>query len=212
MKKLLLCILCSTIFTTFIGFTFIFLYYVPEFISFEIVRNADINSELSNEIAENFEDTYKNLEKTVKEQKDIYGEDFPSGGRMIFLLINIVCRSIIFTNIMSLLPGIMLGIIIYIVFVRKSKGKELLIESIFALSIILIIVFVFSLGYNTILNYIIKTSSANINSIPETYIYFLEDNNILFQFGIIIILVYLANIIYQKVVTHKLNKALEKKI
>lgn len=212
MKKLLLCILCSTIFTTFIGFTFIFLYYVPEFISFEIVRNADINSELSNEIAENFEDTYKNLEKTVKEQKDIYGEDFPSGGRMIFLLINIVCRSIIFTYIMSLLPGIMLGIIIYIVFVRKSKGKELLIESIFALSIILIIVFVFSLGYNTILNYIIKTSSANINSIPETYIYFLEDNNILFQFGIIFILVYLANIIYQKVVTHKLNKALEKKI
>ena len=212
MKKLLLCILCSTIVTTFIGFTILFIYYVPEFISFEIIRNNDINSELSNEIAENFEDTYKNFEKTVKEQKDIYGEDFPSGGRMIFLLINIVCRSIIFTYIMSLLPGIMLGIIIYIVFVRKSKGKELLIESIFALSIILIIVFVFSLGYNTILNHIIKTSSANINSIPETYIYFLGDNNILFQFGIIFVLVYLANIIYQKVVTHKLNKALEKKV
>lgn len=212
MKKLLLCILCSTIVTTFIGFTILFIYYVPEFISFEIVRNADINSELSNEIASKFEYTYQALEKTVKEQQEMFGEDFPSGGRMIFLLTNIVGRSIIITYILSLLPGIMLGTIMYIVFVRKSKGKKLLIENIFALSIILILVFIFSLGYNTILNHIIKTSSTNINSIPETYIYFLEDNHILFQFVIMFVLVYLANMIYQKVVTHKLNKALEKKI
>lgn len=210
MKKLMLCILCSTIVTTFIGFTILFIYYLPEFISFEIVRNTDINSELSNEIAENYEKTFETFEKKIKEQKNIYGEDIPIGGRFIFILVSLASRAIVITYMLSLLPGIMLGTIIYIVFVKKSKGKKLIIENIFALSIILIIVFIFSLVYNAIWNHIIKTYSYNISSIPESYIYFL-DNNILLQFGIIFVLVYLANMIYQKIITHKLNKALEKK-
>lgn len=210
MKKLLLCILCSTIVTTFIGFTILFIYQFPSFLISNVSMQTDADSELLAETFNEYENDYQRIVDAVNKQKEIYGDDYPAGGRTLHNLIYMLGnRLIINTYITSLLIGIILGIFIYLIFIQQVTSKHIEIKIGIAFIIILAIVPIINWIYTILYNIFIKSTGTDMNyniSICDL------DTGIILAISLgIFFLVLLANLVYQKIRTYKLNKALEEK-
>ena len=67
-----------------------------------------------------------------------------------------------------------------------------------------------NLGYETLINKAIQ--SINPTDVTySTYIYDLESNNVLIPYIIVAAVIYIGNMVRQKILTNKLNKELNKK-
>ncbi len=212
-KKLLLSILCSIIVTTFMGFTFLFVTEVPSYTLVEILNGADGNLEGLKEIGSNMQEQYDTMEEHFAEQKEIYGEDYPVEGLFLYKLMNVsrsysICK--IYT--LTLLIGIILGTLVYIIFIQKIKGVQMLLEAMICGIVILLMLILVNLGYNSIINMGINKIGASVeNSEYITYVYDIDTSNILYMFIGIIGTSYIVNLIYQKILVNKFNKKLHKK-
>ena len=211
LKKLLLIILCTVIVSVFIGSTILFIGSVPQWIQSEIITGMEKGSEALTEIGKSYQFTYEQIEESFKEDKALYGEDYPSEGLFLMQLLNIFSTNrIMQVYSLSFLIGIALGTIIYIVAVQNIKWKQILIELAVAFVVLFVLMMLINLGYETIINKAIQ--SVNPTDVTySTYIYDLESNNVLIPYIIVAAVIYIGNMIRQKMITNKLNKQLNNK-
>lgn len=210
-KKLLLTILCTVIVLVFIGSTILFVGSVPQWLQSEVITGMEKGSESLVEMGKSYQIGYERIEKTFREDKALYGEDYPSEELFLMQLINIFSTNrIMQVYSLSFLIGIALGTIIYIVAVQNIKGKQILIELVIAFVVLFILMVLINLGYETLINKAIQ--SINPTDVTySTYIYDLESNNILIPYIIVAAVIYIGNMIRQKMITNKLNKQLNTK-
>jgi len=210
-KKFLLTILCTVIVSVFIGSTILFVGSVPQWIQSEVITGMEEGSESLIEIGKSYQVGYEQIEESFKEDKTLYGEDYPSEELFLMQLINIFSTNrIMQVYSLSFLIGIVLGTIIYIVAVQNIKGKQILIELVVAFVVLFVLMMLINLGYETLINKAIQ--SVNPTDVTySTYIYDLESNNVLIPYIIIATVIYIGNMVRQKVLTNKLNKELNKK-
>lgn len=208
LKKLLLTILCTVIISVFVGTTIVFVFSSTHRLTAEIIKNLEPDSEQLMEIGESYKKASKIIEEEINEYKMKYGEDYPIEEILLFQAIQIFSTTrILETYIMSVLIGIALGTIIYIVAVQNIKGKQVFIELIVAFLILFAIMNLLNIGYEAIINKVI--SDINPTAIKySTYIYDLENNNVLIPYIIVSGVLYIANMLRQYIITRKLNKAL----
>ena len=187
--KLLLTILCTTMISTFIGFTITFISVIPNWMYSEVLSVAETTEE-GNMATKYWENLFEN---TMKEQQEEYnnsltmGENYSVKGSV---LINLVygrpAYLIVKTFAMTCLIGTVLGTIIYII--------------------------VLNLVYRTSINRMIN----NFTSQPITYyahIYDIESNEeyIVIQYIVVVAIIYIVNMIRKKILANKLNKELNNK-
>jgi len=210
-KKFLLTILCTVIVSVFIGSTILFVGSVPQWIQSEVITGMEKGSESLIEIGKSYQVGYEQIEESFKEDKTLYGEDYPSEELFLMQLINIFSTNrIMQVYSLSFLIGIALGTIIYIVAVQNIKGKQILIELVVAFVVLFVLMMLINLGYETLINKAIQ--SVNPTDITySTYIYDLESNNVLIPYIIVAAVIYIGNMVRQKILTNKLNKELNKK-
>lgn len=210
-KKLLLTILCTVIVSVFIGSTILFVGSVPQWIQSEVITGMEEGSESLIELGKSYQVGYEQIEESFKEDKALYGEDYPSEELFLMQLINIFSTNrIMQVYSLSFLIGIVLGTIIYIVAVQNIKGKQILIELVVAFVVLFILMMLINLGYETLINKAIQ--SLNPTDVTySTYIYDLESNNVLIPYIVVAAVIYVGNMVRQKIITNKLNKQLNNK-
>lgn len=210
-KKFLLTILCTVIVSVFIGSTILFVGSVPQWIQSEIMTGMEEDSESLIEIGKSYQVGYEQIEESFKEDKALYGEDYPSEELFLMQLINIFSTNrIMQVYSLSFLIGIALGTIIYIVAVQNIKGKQILIELVVAFVVLFLLMMIINLGYKTLINKAIQ--SVNPTDVTySTYVYDLEINNVLISYIIVATVIYIGNMVRQKILTNKLNTELNKK-
>lgn len=208
-KKFLLTILCTVIVSVFIGSTILFIGSVPQWIQSEVITGIEEGSETLAEIGKSYK-IYEQIEEDFKEEKALYGEEYPSEELFLMQTINIFSTNrIMQIYSASLLIGIILGAIIYIVAIQNIKGKQIIIELVVSFVVLYIIMILINLGYETLVNKAIQ--SVNPTNVKYfTYIYDLQNNSVLIPYIIIAIVIYIGNIVRQKH-KYKLNSSIEKK-
>lgn len=200
--KLLLTILCTTMVSIFIGSTALLVNITHHWLETEKILRIDINSEYLIEIGEQYGNQ---LEETYKEERELFGKEYPAEMMYFVGIVNYSIGRIIKVYAFSLLIGISLGAIVYIIVVQRAKGKQLIIELIVTLLIVFGLVFLTNLGYQTYINKSIQ--GFNITNVKRSaYIYELEIYDILITYAIVVIITYIVNLIRQKFLTYKLNK------
>lgn len=211
-KKLLLTILCTVIVSVFIGSTIAFVGSIPEWIQLEVVSGMEEGSEALVELGNSYQLGYEQMEEKFKEDKVLYGEDYPAEEIFLMQLINIFSTNrIMAVYTMSVLIGIALGTIIYIVAIQNIKGIEIVIELFLAFVVLFILISFLNLGYQTIINKLIGDVNPIRDGTYYTYIYDIESNNILIPYTIVAAVIYAVNMVRQKIITNKLNKQLNTK-
>lgn len=207
-KKLLLTILCSIIVTTFIGNTYLFISAIPNWISGEGTSVIlDKNPKIFEEVGQKIE---KQINEMIIEIKAENGEEFPALGAFMYLMSLLYPSApIIRTYVLTFVAGLILGTIIYIVLIQKAKGKKLIYELAIAFISIFLLITLVNKGYQLLLNYML----SNIKESEFTYLtslYDMDNYGILWPFIVIFGIIYICNLIYQKIQTNKLNKELNK--
>ena len=210
-KKLLLTILRTVIVSVFIGTTFLFIEVLPNWLQYEIISNSEPNSQTVIEIGKNLEGEMESIKEKFAEDKEKYGEEYPTEEIFFNNTANYFSSSSVVTVYsMSFLIGIVLGSIVYIVSIQNAKGKNLILELVLTFIVVVAIMLVLNIGYSWIINKTIN--QINLTQIDySTYIYDLQINNMLISYIIAIVVIYIGNMGYQKVITNKLNKELNKK-
>lgn len=194
-RELLITIFKSTLITTFIGFTILFILAVP------IMRYSEKLLELNKEEAIELFGTnygqYDALEQLVADKKLKYGDDYPADLVITSLFQRTKIIAVMETYPFMVMSGIIIGCIVYVVGVQKAKGIELFFEIFMSFIVITIIGLVTNLIFGDVLIY-------------NEYLYYFDvDNHGVFQMYIIIfLLVYICNMIKQKCIANKLNKEL----
>ena len=210
-KKYLLCVLLSIIVSTFIGFTILFVTEVPSIMTIEILNSADRNSSEFKKIVDSMQ--YNELKQRFAEQKEMYGEDYPAEEIFLYFITNYrrsypICK--VYT--LALLYGIILGTLVYIIFIQKASGIQMLLETIFCGILIILLIILVNLGYNYVVNILLnKFGITNDMNLYLTYVYDIDSSDTTYIFIGIIGIAYIVNLIYQKILVNKLNKKLEKK-
>lgn len=211
-KKLLLCILISTIVSVFVGFTIMFIVEVPSYTMSEIVIGTDENSEIVRDYGNAMQDATESIENSIKELKEKYGEDYPAEGIFLNNILNrfrslAICK----TYTLSLLAGIIIGTLVYIIFLQKAKGLVMFYEIFISGLILLILITLLNYGYSSLVNIgINKIGNPIENSQYQSYVYDIDEKIVIYGFIGVIGISYIVNLIYQNILTKKLNKKLNK--
>ena len=212
-KKFLLSILCSIIISTFIGFTIIFVTQSQAYMKVEITSEANQNSDEIKEMGNNMQKQYDTMKEHFSEQKEKYGEDYPAEGVFLYQLTNLLSSSSICrTYTLTLLIGIILGTLVYIIFIQNATGIQMLLETTICGIIIVLLILLINFGYNQIINMALNeigTSAENGEYIG--YVYDIDNSNVIYIFLGIIGIAYIVNLIYQKVLVDKFNIKLSKR-
>ncbi len=163
------------------------------------------------ELGKSYQVGYEQMEEKFNKDKALYGEDYPAEEIFLMQTINFLSTNrIMAIYTMSILIGIALGTIIYIVAIQNIKGIEVVIELFLAFVVLFILITLLNLGYQTIINKLI--GDVNPTDVTYyTYIYNLESNNILLPYTIAVAVIYIVNMIRQNIITNKLNKQLNNK-
>lgn len=208
-KKLLITILCTVIVSTFIGSTILFLTSIPTWMYSELVSALEKDSKTIITLGKSYENTVKQIHEQFSEDKAQYGDDYPAEGIFLFKLVNIFSTNrIVGVYAMSFIIGVVLGTIIYIVAVQKTTEKKMVVQLLLAFIILVILMILFNWGYEAIINKAINDIEPTKVQY-STYIYDIESNNyILIQYIVVAAVIYIINIVRQKIIANKLNKEL----
>lgn len=211
LKKLLQCISYSIIFTTFLGFTFIFINSVFTYSGLVTLSSLDPQSETVISVGKSFEESYNFIEEEIQSEKLKYGENYPAAGLYICSMSIYNSTNMILTVYsIAFLSGITLGSLIYIITIEKATKLNLVIKSIFAFIGIFLLGFTIDFIYTSILHIILKLTNTNFTPEYKTSLYTYSIEELLIPFLVILGIVYILNIIQQCLLTRKLNKELNK--
>ena len=209
-KKLLLTILCTVVISVFIGTTVVFIMDIPVGILVDSLSYMNPDSEGLIEIGNEYQKSLETYTQAIKEKKELYGDDYPAEALFTYQLINwFQIRDIVKIYLISLLIGVILGTIIYIVVLQKTQKKQMIIELIIAFAIFVSFMKILNVGYGVVINKVIQSiDSKSIKAYVDTYI---NTSTLMIIYVIIAIGIYIINMIRQKNITRKLNKELNNK-
>lgn len=202
-KKLLLCILCSIIITTFISSIIIVVRLIASELTYEYYYDTDSHSDELIAIGKRFEEAYGHYEKEkIEQQIKKYGPDYPAKGVYLYHLLtySIDREFVLSTFYIGFILGLAMGSSFYIIFIKKSKNIQLLIGFII---IILLTLLLFKLS--NYVKYLIMHRYFDIMIFDE-----IETQFLIIPYIVVFLLVYIVNFAYQKFLSHKLNKILKK--
>lgn len=235
MKKLLLCIAVSVAITTFIGMTFGLVNYqinkhaiweTYEETAKDMAKNSIRNlkeeknlvqpndADFSDPTEEDFNKLNTEEQKTALcEYNEITPEDYAKYGQQaleesnknMFKNIFLFCNIIFGIYIQSTLIGILIGTIVYLIFIKQIKSKKIILISLLCFSILFIILHAKEII--TDISYSISERTWGI----ELYNYINLDDTLTILFivySIIFIVTYTVNLLHQKKIAKKLNKEL----
>ena len=212
--KLLITILCTVIVTTFIGFTILFISVIPNWMYSEVMTVIDTTEE-GIEAGKYWEELFEN--STEKDQEEynkemMFGEEYSvKGNVLINLIYGRPSYLIVKTFVMSFIIGVVIGTVIYIIVIQQVDRKKMIFELLIAFFILIVSIMLLNLLYQTIINNMID--NVTTDSITYyTHIYDLESNEeyIVIQYIAIIGIIYIINLIKQKILANRLNKELNK--
>ena len=212
--KLLKCILFSVMVTSFIAFSICFIENVARNSYITAWNELESNEQFIEDIKSNSNgigDTYNQFQEGVNELKEKYGEDYPAESILLHKAMMVSDSSEeIYSYLISVLIGIGLGTIVYIINEQKANGKVFIIELLVAATSLGILLIAIDYIYKFIVNSLIKTAGYNLifedTALGEEFKIF-----ILGVFITLIIIVYLVNFVVQKINSKKLNEELNKK-
>ena len=146
---------------------------------------------------------YKNQEEQMQSVKDTnpekYNEDYPIYGMFASVLPLIKMRPVVSMYILSIILGIIFGLIIYLIVIENKKGKEAVIS------------FILCLVLTVILFYGLKImSNALYTNIPYIQFDDFEWYGLVITYTTTFGIIYGLNYIYNKFITKKMNKELNK--
>ena len=128
---------------------------------------------------------------------------------MYLMLLAYPNAPIIRTYVLTFVAGLILGAIIYIVLIQKAKGKKLILELLIAFTSIFLLITLVNKGYELLLNKMLDNNTAS-EFTYLTSLYDMDNYGILLPFIAVFGIIYICNLIYQKIQTNKLNKELNK--
>ena len=215
LKKFLLTTVITTMTTCFIAT--IILLYNTLYINIEInSATAIYNDTITNKIKydsikegleQKFEPSNK-IKNDIDTLKEIYGDKYNPESLVyinhLYYITSSIYQDIIIVYIYSISIGIILGTLIYCIFIQKTKVKDIIIKSSLSTCFILFILWFFNIVYNLTVNYIIK---KNFNISTNLFNY--EIINILHMLKtiiLVIIILIIINKIYKKYINYKCVK------
>lgn len=213
-KKLLTCILFSVMVTCFIGSTISFIENVSMNSYVTAWNELENSEEFIEDTKNNYDglyDVYNAFQDGVEDLKEKYGEDYPAESVLLNKLMMASNREEeIYTYLISVIVGIGLGTIVYIINEQKANGRVFVIELVLAVGVMGIILLAIDYIYKFIVNSLIKTAGYNLifedTALGENFKVF-----ILGAFVTLIVIVYLVNLIVQKINSKRLNEELNRK-
>ena len=200
-KKLLLTIICSVLVTTSLGFTLQVPGMLTQFIMTEEIGTENNETrEALVDIGKSYEESTKIVEERFEQEKKEYGQDYPAKGIFLYRLQISAYRDILETYLITVVAGVLLGIFIYVIWIQNAKGKQLVLEIVVTFFAMIVMAVLIKAGYAALISVISKTGKVDTLN--------LDSIGILTLFGILLIVVYITNFIYQKHMSNKLNKKL----
>ena len=201
MKKLLICVLMSVLAINFVVMGVTIVCVLQDNVLFQVDVYNIFSKNKVNE--EELIEYYKNQEEQMQNVKDSnpekYNEDYPIYGMFVSALPLIKMRPIVSMYILSIITGIVLGLIIYLIVIENKKGKKAVIS------------FILCLLVTVLLFYGLKIISNELyTNIP--YVQF-EDFNwyeLVITYTTTFVIIYSLNYIHNKFITKKMNKELNK--
>lgn len=195
-KKLLLCIVISILIANFIimGVTIVDIIFDHPTSTVEIFKNNSDDEELIG-YYKGFEEQMLKIKESDPKQ---YNADFPIYGMFASILPLTVLGPMVSMYILSIVVGIIVGIMIYLIFIENKKGME----AVIAFTICFIITLLLYRG-------LIAISELTSNLIYNQYDEF-EWYELFVGYAIAFAVLYVVNLIYQKRIANKLNKELNK--
>ena len=237
MKKLLLCIVISIAITTFIGMAVgLVNYQIHKYSilnstenientiknlahdSIQSIKNEELlreereknlvqpnEVEFSNQTEEGFNTFYNEI---TQDDYAKYGQQaLEKTTKNMILGIFVFSNDIFMIYFQSTMIGILIGTLVYLIFIKKIKSKKIILISLLCFSILFILIHAGDIL--TDIGYSIKEKTWGIDF--YNYINLNDTLTILFiTYSVLFILIYTVNLLYQKKVTNKLNKELEK--
>ena len=237
MKKLLLCIVISIAITTFIGMAVgLVNYQIHKYSilnstenientiknlahdSIQSIKNEELlreereknlvqpnEAEFSNQTEEGFNTFYNEI---TQDDYAKYGQQaLEKTTKNMILGIFVFSNNIFMIYFQSTIIGILIGTLVYLIFIKKIKSKKIILISLLCFSILFILIHAGDIL--TDIGYSIKEKTWGIDF--YNYINLNDTLTILFiTYSVLFILIYTVNLLYQKKVTNKLNKELEK--
>ena len=237
MKKLLLCIVISIAITTFIGMAVgLVNYQIHKYSilnstenientiknlahdSIQSIKNEELlreereknlvqpnEAEFSNQTEEGFNTFYNVI---TQDDYAKYGQQaLEKTTKNMILGIFVFSNNIFMIYFQSTIIGILIGTLVYLIFIKKIKSKKIILISLLCFSILFILIHAGDIL--TDIGYSIKEKTWGIDF--YNYINLNDTLTILFiTYSVLFILIYTVNLLYQKKVTNKLNKELEK--
>lgn len=201
-KKLLFTVFCSVLVTTSLGFTLIIPGMASQYILTEELGPDNENArEALVSIGKSYEEGKAEVEKKYESDKQKYGNDYPAEGVFLYRVQISTYVDFLETYLVSVATGVILGILIYVIWIQNSKGKKLFIQLIVCAIATVVLAVVAKVLYAVAIGTVAKTGMIDM---PKT-----DGIGILAMFGIIFIVVYISNFIYQKHLSNKLNKSLK---
>ena len=208
LKKLLLTILCSIVITTFIGTTYLFITSLAFVENAKVLELLDPESQELKQFAGQYEDWFN---KAIDGLKAQHGEDYPAAGMLSYLLTTVGYERLEEIYIISVIIGIVIGSVFYIIVIQNAKGKKLILELLIALTVVLAIIFILNIGYETFINKVINKYNIS-EMVFDTELYDIDNTNTILIYVVVVVIAYIGNLVYQKIQTNRLNKELNKSI
>lgn len=197
MKKYFLTILCTIILSTFIFNTaYLCINAIPSFITFSIYNNDEYISQTDN--YDSLIELNKSLENIFKEQKTEHNDpDYPALVIHSMKSVSLYSSNFAIIYFFVFIFSISLGNLIYFIIIKNTKGKKLIIP------VILVLLALIGITTGASSTY----AKLFIENFDNTFdINLAQTVTIAYLLGFVII--YLSNLLYRKIITNKLNKAL----
>ena len=201
MKKLLICVLMSVLAINFVVMGVTIVCVLQDNVLFQVDVYNIFSKNKVNE--EELIEYYKNQEEQMQYVKDTnpekYNEDYPIYGMLISALPLIKMRPIVSMYILSIITGIIFGLIIYLIVIENKKGKEAVIS------------FIVCLLLTVLLFYGLKIlSNALYTNIPYVQFEDFDWYELVITYTTTFVIIYSLNYIHNKFITKKMNKELNK--
>lgn len=201
MKKLLICVLMSVLAINFVVMGVTIVCVLQDNVLFQVDVYNIFSKNKVNE--EELIEYYKSQEEQMQYVKDTnpekYNEDYPIYGMLISALPLIKMRPIVSMYILSIITGIIFGLIIYLIVIENKKGKEAVIS------------FIVCLLLTVLLFYGLKIlSNALYTNIPYVQFEDFDWYELVITYTTTFVIIYGLNYIHNKFITKKMNKELNK--
>ncbi|MBR4111325.1 MAG: hypothetical protein IKK43_06560 [Clostridia bacterium] len=212
LKKMLLTILCTVIVSVFVSATMTFVRDFNTYTAYESVAGLHENHEKFKEVVSQYDqEVIQGYYDNVEQQKEEWEKDIPTRALTEILLKRFESENRVHVYVTSVVMGVALGIVIYVIAIQKANIKQAVIELLIAFAILIAIIILVNHIYMIILGHFTQNAFETIIDFGGAELYYLEDNTLIIVYVVAAVILYVGNLIKQKMLANKLNKELNNK-